>query len=44
VSIEPRQFPRTQRAFAGLPDPVRAVVAFDAAKAWDAFDDLLPSA
>ncbi len=41
VSIEPRRFPGPQRAFAGIPDPVRAAVAFDPAKAWSSFDDLL---
>ncbi|MFN2632643.1 MAG: nucleoside hydrolase [Thermoanaerobaculia bacterium] len=41
VAIEPRQFPRSQRAFAGLPDPVRAAVAFDPVEAWAAFDGLV---
>lgn len=41
VSIEPRRFPRPQRAFAGIPDPARAAVAFDPAKAWSAFEELL---
>ncbi|MEP6802248.1 MAG: nucleoside hydrolase [Acidobacteriota bacterium] len=41
VSIEPRRFPGPQRAFSGIPDPVRAAVAFDPAKAWSSFDDLL---
>ncbi|MEP6767949.1 MAG: nucleoside hydrolase [Acidobacteriota bacterium] len=41
VLIEARRFPMSQRAFAGIPDPVRTAVAFDPIRAWALFEELL---
>jgi hypothetical protein len=35
------RFPRVQRRYAGIPEEVSAVLAFDAQAAWREFDALL---